>query len=273
MNNYTSRDGLKLAYKDEGVGLPLICLAGLTRNSSDFDFLAPHVGDVRLIRPDYRGRGASQFADFSTYTAAHEARDVLALMDHLGLEKAAFLGTSRGGLISMGLAGMARDRLLGVCFNDIGPDIEATGLNNIMDYLGRNPNAKTYEDVAKARESVMVGFTGVSRERWIEDSRHLFDETDDGLVINYDPRLRDAFEATAMDPLPNLWPLFDALKGLPLALIHGANSDLLSDKTANEMRRRRPDMGYAHVAGRGHVPFLDEPESLEVIRAWLGKMQ
>jgi pimeloyl-ACP methyl ester carboxylesterase len=94
-----------------------------------------------------------------------------------------------------------------------------------------------------------------------------------GLSINYDPRLREAFLAAFDAPPPDLWPLFDALAGLPLALIRGANSDLLSAATAAEMRRRRPDMLFADVPDRGHVPFLDEPEALAVIRAWLERLE
>ena len=125
---YTSTDGLRLAYRDEGEGLPLIALAGLTRHSGDFDFLAPHLQGVRLIRPDYRGRGASDHAPWETYAIPVEAGDVLRLMDHLGLDRAAFLGTSRGGLITMTLAAMQKERLIGACLNDIGPVIEPTGL-------------------------------------------------------------------------------------------------------------------------------------------------
>ncbi len=121
MKHYLSTDGLTLAYRDEGEGLPVIALAGLTRNSDDFNFVAPHLHGIRLIRPDYRGRGASDWAPYVTYTIEVELMDVLHLMDHLGLKRAAILGTSRGGLIAMGLATVVKDRLLGVCLNDIGP--------------------------------------------------------------------------------------------------------------------------------------------------------
>ncbi len=273
MEYFTSSDGIRLAYQDHGTGFPVICLAGLTRNSSDFDFVAPHLTDIRLIRPDYRGRGASDRADYGTYTIPQEAQDVLTLMDHLGLARAAFLGTSRGGLISMALAAGAKDRVLGVCLNDIGPVIEQSGLDGIMDYIGRNPSAESYDQAAQDRPAYMVGFANVPAERWQHEVRNLFEDTGDGLVIRYDAKLRDAMVEASQQPPADLWPLFDAMAGLPLALVHGANSDLLSDDTAAEMRRRRPDMLYANVKDRGHVPFLDEPESLNVIRPWLEAMK
>lgn len=273
MQHFTTQDGLKLAYSDEGEGLPLLCLAGLTRNARDFDFVAPHLQGVRLIRMDYRGRGKSERADWKTYTPLHEAQDALALLDHLGIAKAAILGTSRGGLIAMGLAAAARDRLLGICLNDVGPVIDPGGLEVIMTYLGRNPNARTFDDAARALAKTSDGFAHVPHERWLAMARNIFDETPDGLVINYDPKLRDSVAAASAGPVPDLWPLFDAMTGLPLALIHGEGSNLLTDATVAEMRKRRPDMIYGRVPDRGHVPFLDEPEALRAIRAWLDLMQ
>lgn len=272
MPHYTANDGCKLYYTDEGAGVPVIALAGLTRNGADFDHVAPHL-PVRLIRPDYRGRGQSDWADPATYSIPQEAADVLALMNHLGLEKAAILGTSRGGLIAMVLAAMAKDRLLGVALNDIGPEIADKGLDVIKDYIGRNPAQKTYAEAATFREKTWTHFKGVPMERWLAEVKAHYAQTPDGLVIRYDPKLRDAVLAAGAQPTPDLWPLFDALAGLPLALIRGANSDLLTRQTADEMSRRRPDMLRADVPDRGHVPFLDEPEALDVLHQWLEKLQ
>ena len=131
MPDFQTSDGISLYYRDEGEGLPLLCLAGLTRDGRDFDFVAPHLEGVRLIRLDYRGRGKSGWAPHETYQIPVEGRDALELLDHLGLEKAAILGTSRGGLIAMVLAATVRDRLMGVALNDIGPEIAGPGLKVI----------------------------------------------------------------------------------------------------------------------------------------------
>jgi pimeloyl-ACP methyl ester carboxylesterase len=272
MPEYLAADGTRLFYADDGAGLPVLALPGLTRNGRDFDHVAPHLKGFRLIRPDYRGRGRSDWADPATYTIPHEAQDVLGLMDHLGLQKAAILGTSRGGLIAMVLAATAWDRLAGVALNDVGPVIAAKGLSVIQDYLGRNPAQKSYAEAAAFRARAWVHFKDVPMARWLDEVRNHYDETPDGLVIRYDPKLRDAVLAAGSAPAPDLWPLFDAMAGLPLALIRGANSDLLDKSTADEMARRRPDMIRAEVPGRGHVPFLDEPAALEVLRRWLEKM-
>jgi pimeloyl-ACP methyl ester carboxylesterase len=269
MARFTTSDGLSLHYTDAGEGLPLLCLSGLTRDGQDFDFVAPHLQGVRLIRMDYRGRGQSDWGPVESYQIPVEARDALELLDHLGIAQAAVLGTSRGGLIAMVLAASAKDRLLGVALNDIGPALAPEGLRVIEGFLGRNPAFRSFEEAAEARAAAMTGFPGVPAERWQAEVRMLFRAGPEGLVIPYDPALREAVLGGGAQPAPDLWPLFDALKGLPLAAIRGANSDLLSPETFAEMKARRPDMIAVEVPDRGHIPFLDEPESLDALQRWL----
>ncbi len=266
---FTAPDGARLAYLDDGAGMPLMCLPGLTRNMADFDYLAPHLPPLRLIRMDYRGRGASDWTGPASYTLMQEADDALALLDHLGVAQAAILGASRGGLIGMLLAGTARHRLSGLCLNDIGPVIDRDGLERIGTYLGRPPTAKTWAELAPKLAGMATGFANVPAARWMDEARHLYDETPDGLSLRYDPALREAFLAGVDASPPDVWPLFDACAGLPLAVIRGANSDLLSAATVAEMRTRRPDMIVATVPDRAHIPFLDEPESLAAMQSLL----
>lgn len=271
---FAAADGARLAFRDEGAGLPLLCLPGLTRTMADFDYLAPHLPPVRLIRMDYRGRGESQWTGAATYTVPQEAQDALRLLDHLGVDRAAILGTSRGGLIGLGLAAAAHDRMRGLCLVDIGPEIDRTGLARILDYVGRNPaGARSHAELAARLPAVMPGFANVPGSRWLAEAQKHYLETPEGLRIAYDPALRDSFLAGFGGPLPDLWPFFDALAGLPVALIRGANSDLLSRATAGEMRRRRPDMILAEVPDRAHVPFLDEPDAVAAVLAFVKACQ
>ena len=270
---FTAADGAQLAYSDHGTGLPLLCLSGLTRTMADFNYLAPHLPPCRLIRMDYRGRGASAWTGADSYTVPQEAADALALMDYLKIDRFAVLGTSRGGLIGMLLAAIAKPRLLGLCLNDVGPEINRAGLDSISVYVGRNPAAKTHQALADSYAKLLPGFPDVPASRWLEEARKHAIATDTGLKITYDPALGDAFRKAFDGPPVDLWPLFDALLDLPLALIRGANSDLLTQDTADEMRRRRPDMIFASVPDRAHIPFLDEPESLIAIRAFLKATQ
>lgn len=271
MPHFSAPDGARLYYSDEGHGIPLLCLAGLTRTGADFDYLAPHLPPLRLIRMDYRGRGRSDWTGAETYTILQEGADALALLDHLGIESAAILGTSRGGLIGMYLSLVAPERLRGLILNDVGPVVDPMGLSRIQDYIGRRPAARSHAAAAVAMQLSMSGFDAPA-SRWMDEAKKHYIQTDQGLDITYDPALRLAFQAAMAAPPADLWPLFMAAAQRPLALIRGANSDLLTQATADEMAERAPAMIHAEVPGRGHVPFLDEPEALSAIHRFLGQL-
>lgn len=267
---FTASDGTELYYEDTGKGPTVLALSGLTRNLRDFDFVAPHLSHVRLIRMDYRGRGKSGWSDPVLYSIPQEAADALALLDHLSLPRAAILGTSRGGLIGLFIGATQPQRLTGLALNDIGPELTAAGLADIAAYIGKRPTAPTLDAAARALPKSLHGFANVTHDRWLEMAGHLYAQSDDGLTLRYDPALADAFR-TAYDPAtppPDAWPLFHALPDIPLALIRGANSPLLSRNTAAAMQAARPDMLFADVPDRGHVPFLDEPEALATLSQW-----
>lgn len=276
MSGFTTSDGLTLAYEDEGEGLPLLCLPGLTRDARDFDDLAAVLPDgLRLIRLTLRGRGESDRAeDWTSYQIPVEARDVLEFLDHLKLDKVTIIGTSRGGLIAMVLAAMARQRLAGVLLNDVGPELDPAGLERIMGYIGIAPKAATIEGVAKGLKANMgKEFPTLDDAHWLKLARRWFLTPDGSIGLPYDPRLRDAVIAAAEAPPVDLWPLFEAFSGIPLAVVRGANSDLLSAATLARMQARNPDMIAATVPDRGHVPFLDEPEALAALVALIEKVR
>ena len=266
--SFTTSDGLKLNYTDSGgTDLPLLCLPGLTRTGADFNYVAPHLTGFRRITLDMRGRGASDWdPNWQNYALPVECRDILELLDHLEIDRTAILGTSRGGLQAMGLAATHKDRLIGVALNDIGPELDPAGLEFIMAYLGRNPKAKTHAEAAQIMATRLPGFADVPDSRWLKEAQLHYHETKDGLEITYDPALRHAVEAGGA--APDLWPFFDALAGLPLCALRGAGSNLLTPDTFAKMQARRPDMIAVEVPGRGHVPFLDEPESIAALKKW-----
>jgi pimeloyl-ACP methyl ester carboxylesterase len=274
MQSFTTSDGLNLVYRDEGEGLPVLCLSGLTRNSTDFNYMAPYAKDVRLIRLDMRGRGQSDFdPEYNNYNVIREGGDALELLDYLNIRKAAIIGTSRGGIIAMGFAKNHHDRLLGAMINDIGPVLETVGTDVIMGFLGQPPIFKSYRDAEAKLPVNSVGFANVPTERWHQEVRNRWIEKPDGLHLRYDPKLRDALLAQSHGDNVDLWDYFDAFADLPIALVRGENSDLLSRKTVAEMQRRKPDMIYAEVKDRAHIPYLDEPECLQVLEQFLRKIR
>ena len=274
MARFTTSDGLSLAYTDTGAGRPLLCLPGLTRDAADFEDLAAALGGRhRLIALTARGRRGSDFdPEWRNYNVSIEGRDAVELLDHLGLDKVTIVGTSRGGLIAMLLAVFAKPRVAAVLLNDIGPEIAPGGLVRIKGYVGIPPKGRSYAEVAAALQATGgAEFPDVSPARWETCARRWFAETPEGMALTYDPKLRDAVLEGAVEPAPDMWPLFEAFAGLPLAVLRGANSDLLSRGTVARMMELRPDLIAAEVPNRGHVPFLDEPESLGALDALLAR--
>lgn len=271
MPDFHASDGTRLYFEEHGdpSGPVVLCLAGLTRNVRDFTYVRPVLKDTRMIAMDYRGRGRSDRAPAETYTIQTEGGDALALLDHLGLASAAILGTSRGGLIGMGLAAAAPARITGLMLNDIGPVLDLQGLTSIGQYIGIRPKAATHEDMATLLANTFEGFANVPQERWLSEARHQYVETPDGIDLSYDPALRDGVLAALASELPDGWPIFDLIPDIPLGVIRGAGSNLLSAKTVADMQERRPDLIVAEVPDRGHVPFLDEPEAVAAIETWV----
>jgi len=272
MKPFTTHDGLMLEYRIEGEGQPLLCLPGLTRNLNDFDELAAAMrGEAQVIRLSMRGRGGSdRAADFHSYNIVQEARDTVEFMDFLGLEKATVIGTSRGGFNAMVIAATAPERLAGVLLNDIGPELAAAGIAKIMDYVGKPPEATNLATLVDGiRAEMGAAFPDLDDAKWEVLAKRWFAVSDSGVALNYDPGIGAAMHAQAKGEAPDLWGLFDLMAAVPLALLRGENSDLLSRETAAKMQARRPDMLFADVPNRGHIPLLDEPESLDTIRRLL----
>ncbi|MGQ3675473.1 alpha/beta fold hydrolase [Xanthobacter sp. TB0139] len=267
--SFQAEDDARLAFSDIGEGWPLLALAGFTRNGRDFDYLAHHLPDIRLIRLDSRGRGESEWTGAETYNVLQETRDALALLDHLGVERTAVIGSSRGGLLGMMMAMIAHERVVGLCLNDVGPVMERAGLERLGTYIGIEPAVDTLEEIADRMPAAMPGFDNVPELRWEQETIRRYIQTSRGVKLPYDPELRTSFNTALASAPPDAWPLFDACAGIPLALVRGANSDVLSSAAADAMQARRPDMIRVDVPDRGHPPFLDEPEALVVIKAWL----
>jgi pimeloyl-ACP methyl ester carboxylesterase len=275
---FAAPDGLELYARDYGgIGRPpVLCLCGLTRNSRDFEPLAGFIsGECRMVVLDYRGRGRSAYAaDPKSYRPDVELADAIRLLDTLGIAKTGVIGTSRGGLIAMLMGSALPERLSGVVLNDIGPVIEREGLLRIRGYLGKKSDFFNWDDAISALKETHPGFK-LSAEEWMLFAHHIF--RDEGGIphLDYDPRLAETFpsrEAIEKEKGPDLWPVFESLKNVPVTVLRGENSDLLSASTVAEIARRHPRLKAVTVKDRGHPPFLDEPESVAAIRGWLGTL-
>ncbi|WP_333610331.1 alpha/beta fold hydrolase [Brevundimonas bullata] len=278
---WTSPDGLSLFARDYAPAdgparLPVIAIHGLTRNSADFEVIAALIAQSgrRVLAVDVRGRGRSDRApDPMTYTPDVYARDVVALMEQLGIEKAVFLGTSMGGLITMALTAIKPKAIAAAILNDVGPELAPEGLARIAAYTGQPVVIETWADAAayakRINETALPHYTDAD---WAAFARRTFREGTEGApVLDYDPDISAPIKAAGAKALiPNLWPYFRALaRKKPTQLLRGATSDLLSPAIVAKMRKAAPALAYAEVSGVGHAPMLDEVEARAAIFEFL----
>jgi pimeloyl-ACP methyl ester carboxylesterase len=276
---WQSHDGLRLysrIYNGSSGGAPaVLCLHGLTRNSRDFEDLAPHLAlRYRVIAPDLRGRGFSaRDPDFKNYQPAIYASDILGLLDALAVPRVAVIGTSLGGMLAMMLGYGQPARIAGMVLNDVGPEIDPKGIERIKQYAGRLPPARTWR-TAVAQTVAVYGdaWPGLPPQRWEALARRGYREDAAGVVeLDADPNIGAALRA-APAAAPDLWPLWKALRSIPTLAIRGARSDILSAATFARMQQENPELQQLEVADRGHVPLLDEPECLAAVDALLSRV-
>ncbi|HEX5779106.1 MAG TPA: alpha/beta hydrolase [Xanthobacteraceae bacterium] len=271
---FSAPDGLRLhalaADPGDAPRLPVICLPGLARTAEDFRDVIERlafdpVGSRRVLALDSRGRGRSAHdPDPKNYAVPVELADVLALLAANGIEKAVFVGTSRGGILTMVMASVRPDVIAGAVLNDIGPIVEMTGLLRIKGYVGRLPPPADFADAARLLRGAMGNqFPGWSDATWDRYARLTWEETPRGLVTRYDPALSETLAGVDPEAFPPpLWEAFDALPDVPLMVIRGEHSDLLSRETVQAMRARRPALEVIEVAGEGHAPLLADERTL-----------
>jgi pimeloyl-ACP methyl ester carboxylesterase len=274
----TVRDGLKLHYRDypgSAARPPLLCLHGLTRNSSDFaEFAERYSPRFRVIALDFRGRGRSDYDPRpSRYTPLIYAGDVIRLLDDLGLGSAIFVGTSLGGLVTMTMAAMAPSRIAAAILNDIGPEPNRVGLNRIMTYVGKDVRFKNWDEAAETiadnHGRLPASFTHAD---WLAMAKRNCREQDGEIVYDYDMTIAVPFKISGPAPRVDLWPLFSSLAQKPLLVVRGELSDLLSAASMEKMRLAAPFAKFAVVPGVAHAPTLGEPAAVAAIDGFLGSL-
>jgi pimeloyl-ACP methyl ester carboxylesterase len=278
---YSAPDGLRLHARIYGSphagALPVICLPGLTRNARDFHELALDLsGERQVVAFDYRGRGQSQYdPDWRNYQVAIEAADLVAGLVALGVEQGVFIGTSRGGLIVHVLAAIRPAVLRGVVFNDVGPVVDGEGLAHIRAYLERAPKPKNFQDAVEIQRAAHAGaFPALQTADWERMAGALYRHDNGSLVADFDSKLLNVLRDFDLNkPLPQLWPQFEGLAHVPILVIRGANSKLLSAATVAEMVRRHPDCTAVTVEGQGHPPMLETGDLPRTIREFVSKIE
>ena len=278
-------DGLSLCARDysplaEVKKLPVVCLHGLTRNSKDFDRLAGWLiaRGHRVVAPDIRGRGRSGYdLDPMRYVPATYAEDIAVLLETLGMDKAIFIGTSLGGIITMMLMARRPSMVAAAVLNDVGPEVSPAGLTRIASYAGKPAIIESWAD---AREYVRrineTAFPLFGDDEWMAFARLTFRDDEEGKPrFDYDPAIAEPIKAGRLKTDPAmLWPLFEKLcHDRPVMLVRGLLSDIVSDEIVERMKARAPSLEVAGIPDVGHAPLLDEPLSLDALSSFLERME
>lgn len=279
---YSAPDGLKLCARVYGAThatarLPVVCLPGLTRNARDFHALALGLSagpEGRMVAAfDYRGRGRSAHdRNWRHYDLAVETADIRAGLAALDIGHAAFIGTSRGGLIIHMLAASRPAALKAIVLNDVGPVIEAEGFAQIRAQFERLPAPKSWEDAVDIQRMALgAAFPALEEDDWQRMARAIFRENERGRIVpDYDPNLLKTIRAVDLSkPLPQVWPLFMGLTNIPTLVIRGENSKLLTVDTLESMRQFHPRLKAITVPGQGHPPMLETGDLPEQIATFV----
>ncbi len=273
----SAQDGLRLHVREYGTrcapGLAVVCLPGITRTVADFAELAPALAAGqrrRVIASDSRGRGRSEYDNNpENYTFVVELGDIVSVLTALAIGPAVFLGSSRGGMLTMLLGAAHPTAIAGVVLHDIGPVVELKGLARIKGYVGKLPRPRNFEEGGDILRGVMgAQFPKLTAVQWLAAAQRAWQMQNGALVPTYDVGLVRALASIDLErPIPPLWNQFDTLAAMPMLVIRGGNSDILSSETVAAMRARREQMEVIEVADQGHAPLLEGEDLLRgVIR-------
>ena len=272
---FDSHDGLRLysrVYAAAADSPVVLCLHGLMRNSRDFGALAAQLAArYRVIVPDVRGRGFSaRDPNFNNYQIPVYLQDVLTLLAGLGAARVSIIGTSMGGLMAMLLAATHPKLVSRIVLNDVGPQVDPAGLERIRGYAGQAAPVRSWpEAIAQLRADYAAAWPNLSDARWDEIARLSYRANAQGVPeVDADPLIREPLKSSAA-AAPDLWPLWRSLARVPILVIRGAHSDILSVATLARMQRERPGLEVLTVANRGHAPLLDEPGCVAAIERFL----
>jgi pimeloyl-ACP methyl ester carboxylesterase len=249
----------------------LVCVHGLTRCARDFNNLARALSDrYRVVCPDVAGRGDSDWlADPMLYANPQYVADMVTLIARLDVEQVHWVGTSMGGLIGMALASQKDSPVTKLVLNDAGPVIGKAALERIATYVGKWPPLPTLQAAEQLVRAVAAPFGPHTDEEWRFLTEVVVRKNADGSYrFHYDPKIAERFRKDMPEGDLEVWPVWDAVR-CPTMVIRGAQSDLLSKETAEQMTRRGPKAKLVELPGIGHAPTLLHADQIAIVRNFL----
>jgi pimeloyl-ACP methyl ester carboxylesterase len=249
---------------------PILCLPGLVRTGADFEALVPSIMQGRrVIAVDYPGRGDSgRSADVTRYAPEPCVRDVMDICAALHIHRVVVIGTSFGGLLSMGLAAARPNLIRAVVLNDIGPDIGSEGADYVRDFVGHDPALESLDACVRFLRNSLPPMSLDTDAAWRRMAELTYQPGRDG---RFHPLWDTAIAQLLKRPPPDLWPLFGGLFHVPVLLIRGAVSNILLPATVARMQEVHPDLTVVTLPDIGHAPILTEPPALAAIQRFLAR--
>jgi pimeloyl-ACP methyl ester carboxylesterase len=252
-------DGLTLAadaYGDESA--PVVFLlhgGGQTRHSWGATAALLAERGYRAITLDQRGHGESEWDKGRRYKQADFGRDVFALSQRFD-KPFAVVGASLGGNSGLLACGDLGAKLSALVLVDIGPKIERTGVERIYEFMRAKPDG--FASLDEVADLVAAYQPHRTRPKDISGlAKNLRQGADGRYKWHWDP----AFLEEMFQPQPEIAArLENASKNLamPVLLVRGKLSDLLSEENAKHFLELCPHAKYVDVAGAAHMVAGDQ---------------
>jgi len=256
----------------------VICVHGLTRNCRDFDFLAEALEiNCRVICVDIVGRGQSDWLTNLEDYAHHPlyVNDTMALLTHIGALgnstiQLDWVGISMGGLIGMIVAiqpelqGLIRKLVM----SDIGPLIPAIALEEMLDYVGKEPRFKNFNEFKEHLQEISSSYGNLTDAQWYHLAAHSARKFDNETYgFNYDPRIAESLKKHVRHDI-NMWAQWNALR-IPTLVLHGERSKVLLPDTVAKMKMRGAMVKIIELPNIGHAPMLISNDQIILVKDYL----
>lgn len=274
----------------------VLCVHGLTRTGRDFDVLAQRLAKrFRVVCPDVVGRGLSDWLSYpAAYAVPQYAADMVTLLGRLKPKTLRWVGTSMGGLIGLTYAGLVAQAMIPafktpparreatiddpvipieqLVLNDVGPRVEPVSLARIGQYLSEPVAFESYDEAVQYMRQTAASFGPHSDAQWDMLTRHYFVPVDGKWLKHYDPNIAAPFASATAELLSQgemlLWQAYRSVKA-PTLIVHGADSDLLSEQTVQGMLDANPLAKVYSVKGVGHAPSLIVDDQVHAVVEFL----
>ena len=259
------------AWGNPGNPKVLMCVHGLTRRGADFKTLAKAMcKEYYVVCPDVVGRGDSdRLSNPMQYAVPQYVADMAELVKKLGVSQVDWFGTSMGGLIGMVYAAMPNSPIRKMLINDVGPKIEPEAIKRLGSYVGQPFAFANRADALTRLNQICASFGEHTPEEWETYNGPMLTQREGMWIMHYDPNISVPF--ASVNPIMAkagemaMWHAFKQIH-IPMLIVRGGDSDLLSAATVAEMCKVNPYARSIEIPHVGHAPAFVKPEQIALAK-------